>query len=90
MPIWLVIMVLGAAGSGFAFLKARDMERKNTLKKVKAGHKDVKKAARRVVKRPSTVEPYEPLRSKEEVQISEDFSSRVARDLEEILKKANV
>jgi len=39
-------MVLGAAGTGFLFLKARQMESKNTLKKVKEGHKSVKKAAR--------------------------------------------
>lgn len=87
MPLWAVIIFVGAGFCGFVFLKAREADAKNTLKKVKEGHKDVRKAAKHVAKQPSTVAPYVPPTSQEEVQISGDLSSAVARDLEEIMKR---
>jgi len=80
-------MVLGAAGTGFLFLKARQMESKNTLKKVKEGHKSVKKAAKAVAAIPSTVVVEPPLTSEKEINMSQDIPSAIARDLEEVLKE---
>lgn len=90
MPLSLVVMALGLAGCGFLFLKAREADRKNTLKKVKEGHKSVKKAAKHVAKQPSTVIPYAPPASEEEITLSKDFSSAVAKDLAEIMEKADL
>ena len=90
MPLWLVIVVLGAAGSGYLLLKAREAEKVNVLKRIKAGHKSVVKAAKHVAKRPSTMPVYEPPSSAEQVQISPDLSSRVAKDLEEIMEKKDL
>ena len=87
MPLWLVIVVLGAVGSGYLLLKAREAEKVNVLKRIKAGHKSVVKAAKHVAKQPTTVVPYVPTTSAEQVQISPDLSSRVAKDLEEIMEK---
>lgn len=87
MPLWLVILALGAAGTGFLFLKAHQVDKANTLKKVKQGHKSVKKAAKAVAKRPSFMGEREPVPSTEEVNFSKDFPSAAARDIEEVLKK---
>lgn len=87
MPLWAVIMFVGAGFCGWCFLKAREMESKNTLKKVKEGHKSVKKAAKAVADRPSTIVVTEPVTSLEEVNMSRDKPSKVAAELEEILKK---
>lgn len=87
MPLWLVIMVLGLAGCGFLFLKARETEKGQTLKKVKQGHKSVRKAARAVAKRPSTQPVYMAPTSTEEVGMSQSLADAVVRDLEEILER---
>lgn len=86
MPLWIIIMLAGAAGTGWVFLKAREMEGKNTLKKVKAGHKSVKKAAAVAAARPSTVEVKEPVTSAEEISMSEGVPSKVASEIEAIQK----
>ena len=90
MPLWLIIMIAGAAGTGFIFLKAREAEKVNVLKRVKAGHKSVVKAAKHVAKQPSTMPVYERLSTGEKVQISPDLSGKVAKDLEEIMEKKDL
>ena len=90
MPLWLVIIVLGTAGAGFAFMKARQIEGKATLKKVKEGHKSVKKAAKAVAAVPSTVITEPPLTSTEEIIMSQDMPSAIAKDLAAIMEKKDV
>ncbi len=90
MPLWLVIVVLGAAGSGYLLLKAREAEKVNVLKRIKRGHKSVRKAAKHVAKQPSTVVPYVPPSSRETITLSKDFSGTVAKDLEEIMEKKDL
>jgi len=87
MPLWLVIMVAGAAGTGFLFLKAREIERAAPYKKIKQSQKNVKKAAKAVAARPSTLAVHEPLTSTEPVQMSKDMASKVAADIEEVMSK---
>ena len=70
MPLAIIIMVIGAAGAGWVFLKARQLEGKNTLKKVKQGSKTVKKAAAHMAKQPSGEEVYQAPASMEPVGIS--------------------
>lgn len=86
MPLWIIVMLAGATFTGWVFLKARQMESKNTLKKVKAGHKSVKKAAKTVAARPSTVEVKQPITSAEEISMSRDVPSKVASEIEAIQK----
>jgi len=85
MPLWLVIMVIGGAGCSWAFLKARSMEKSQTLKKVKEGHKSVKKAAKHLAAQPSGVIVASPDTSREKVNFSEDSPSRLAREVAEIV-----
>lgn len=87
MPLWAVIFILGAAFSGWCFLKAREADSKNTLKKVKAGHKSVMKAARAAAARPSTIVEKEVNSSSKEVNMSRDVPSKVAAEIEEIQKR---
>lgn len=86
MHLWLIIMIAGATFTGWVFLKARQMEGKNTLKKVKAGHKSVKKAAKAVAARPSTVVEKPLNHSAEEISMSRDVPSKVASEIEAIQK----
>lgn len=79
-------MFVGAGASGWVFLKARGMENKATLKKVKEGHKDVISKAKAAAKRPSGVPVMGPDTSEEEVNMSLARPSRVAKELEMILK----
>ncbi len=90
MPIWIVIMVLGAAGTGFIFLKARRMESKATLIKVKQGHKSVRKAAKAVAAVPSIVVTEPVLTSTEEITMSRDIPSSIAKDLAAIMENKDV
>lgn len=85
MPIWLVIMALGATGCGFLFLKARQIEGEQVKRKVKQGSKDVRIAARRSAARDTGIVPYEALRGSGEVTMSKDLSSRVVEEAEKIL-----
>lgn len=87
MPLWIVIMVLGATGCGWLFLKTRGMENKATLRKVKEGHKSVKKAARHTAKRPSGVEVTQPVTSEEEINLSADMPSIIAKEIEAIFER---
>lgn len=87
MPLWIIVMGLGATFCGWCFLKAREAESKNTLKKVKAGHKSVKKAARAAAQRPSTVVEKQPVTSAEEISMSKDVPSKVASEIEAIQKE---
>ncbi len=86
MPLWLVIMIAGAAGSGFLFMKARQQAAVNVKKKVKRGRKDVIAAAKGVAKRPSTMPVSAAKTSTEEVHMSQDLSTRVAHDIEEVMR----
>ena len=92
MPLWIVIMLLGAAGCGFLFLKAREQEAVNVKKRLKQGSKTLqdkaKKASGEIGMPP--VEPYEILEAGQEVQMSRDTSSRLAKQLEEIMKEKGV
>ena len=90
MPLWLVIMVLGAAGTGFIFLKAHGANRANTLKTVKQGHKSVRKAAKAVAAVPTTVITEPVLTSTEEISMSQDVPSAIAKDLAEIMENKGV
>ena len=90
MPLWLVIMVAGAAGTGFLFLKAREIERAAPYKKIRRGNLTVKKAAKAVAARPSTLAVHEPLTSTEPVHMSKDLSTRVAEDIEEVMSKKGI
>ena len=87
MPLWLVIMIAGAAGSGFLFMKARQQEAVNVKKKVKKGRKDVIAAAKVVAARPDTMSGYRAKPSTETVHMSKDLSSRVAQDIEEVMER---
>ncbi len=90
MPIWIVIMVLSAAGTGFIFLKARQVNRANTLKTVKQGHKSVRKAAKAVAAVPSTVITEPVLTSTEQISMSQDVPSSIAEDLAKIMENKGV
>ena len=90
MPIWLIIMIAGVAGCGFLFLKAREIEKAAPYKKIKMGNRTVKKVAKQVAKKPSTMPVHEPLTSFEEINMSPDLASTVARDLEEVMRKKNL
>lgn len=87
MPLWFVIMALGATGCGWVFLKARQMEAEQVKRKVKEGSKDVKAAAKHVAKQPSGVKVIEPVTSEKEVNFSGDISGKMAKELEEILRR---
>ena len=87
MPLWLIVMLAGATGCGWLFLKTRGMENKATLRKVKEGHKSVIKAARHLAKQPSGVEVIQPVTSKEEINLSADMPSILAKEIEEILER---
>ena len=90
MPLWLVIMGLGAAGCGWLFLKARQTEVNATYKKIGGGgSKTVKKAAQKVANRPSTMPVEGPVSSKEPVNFSYGLPSVIVKDLEEIMRKKN-
>ena len=88
MPLWIVILFLGAGGSGFLFLKARQTEAVMVKKKIKQGSKSVRQAAKRATK------PVEvPLRvpeAKHSISISEDRPSKIVREVEEIMKRKEV
>lgn len=87
MPLWVVIIGAGITFCGWVFLKARRMEAEQVKRKVKEGSKDVKAAAKHVAKQPSGVEVIEPVTSKEEVNFSGDISGKMAKELEEILRR---
>ena len=92
MPLWIVIMVLGAAGCGFLFLKAREQEAIQVRRKVKQGSKSVKAKAKQAtgdIGMPP-VEPHEVLEAEQPVSMSRDVSSQVVKQLEEILKEKEV
>ena len=81
-------MLLGAAGCGFLFLKAREQEAVNVKKRLKQGSKTLKDKAKRAsgeIGMPP-VEPYKILEAEQEVQMSRDTSSRMAKQLEEIIR----
>lgn len=84
MPLWLVIIIAGATGCGWLFLRAREMDAKHTLMKVKEGHKSVKKAAKHAtgyIGEPPVIPP--PVLSAEEpVQMSKNVSNEIAEILE--------
>ena len=87
MPLAIVIMILGAAGCGWLFLRARRYEAADIRKETNRGSKNVKEAAKHLAKQPSGIEPYEVPTGKEKVQMSRDLLGQVARDLAEILEK---
>jgi len=57
MPLWIIILLGGATGCGFLFLKAREHEKAIPYKKLKRESLTVAKAARRAAGRPSTGVP---------------------------------
>lgn len=87
MPLWIVIMVLGATGCGFLFLKARGIETKATYKKVTGRTKTVRQAAKKVAKRPTEDEELAPLPSEEPVYMSRDVPSMKVSELEELMRE---
>ena len=92
MPLWMLIMLLGAAGCGWLFLKAREQEAVNVKKRLEQGSKTLKDKAKKAsgeIGMPP-VEPYEILEAEQEVQMSRDISSKVAKELEEIMKEKRV
>ena len=89
MPLWLLIMLIGAGGCGWLLLKAREQEAVNVKKRLKQGSKTLKDKAKKAsgeIGMPP-VEPYEILEAGQEVQMSRDASSKVAKQLEEIMKE---
>ena len=86
MPVWLVIMIAGATGCGWVFLKAKGMEASSTLKKIGGGgSKTVKKAAKKAtgdIGMPP-LEPCEINTSREQINFSQDMPSVMAK-LEEL------
>lgn len=90
MPLWIVILIAGATGCGFLFLKAREMEKAAPYKKLKRDNLTVAKAAKRVAARPSSVAVPVPDFNIEPVNISGDTASRVATEIEEIQKAKEV
>lgn len=87
MPLWAVIMALGATFCGWVFLKAREQEKRNTLKKLKMPPRTMEKAVKKAAQRPSGVTVYEAPKSDKEVSASADLPSSIAKELEEILKE---
>ena len=87
MPLAIVIMILGAAGCGWLFLRAKRYEAADIRKEINKGSKNVKEVAKHLAKQPSGIGPYEAPTSKEKVQMSRDLSGQVARDIAEILEK---
>ena len=85
MPLAIVIMILGAAGCGWLFLKAREEEKAIPYKKLKRESLTVAKAAKKVAARPSTGTPV-PVADFNigEVGMSVDKSSKVATEVAEI------
>lgn len=87
MPLWIVIMVLGASGCGFLFLKARETERQAIHKKITGRSKTVEKAAKRLAAQPSGVVELAPVTSEGEVNLSRDMPGILAREIAEIVEK---
>lgn len=90
MPIWLVIIIAGCTCCTFLFLKAREIEKAAPFKKIKQGNITVKKKAKAVAARPSTMPVIMPNTSGEEVYMSKDVPSRVASEIEAIQKAKEV
>ncbi len=86
MPLWLIVIIAGAAGSGFLFMKARQQEAVNVKQKVKKGRKDVIAIAKSVAARPSEMPVSRTKTSTEAIHMSKDLSSRVAQDIEEVMR----
>lgn len=84
MPLWLAIMAIGATGCGWLFLKARETDRQATHKKITGRAKTVEKAAKRSAARPSGVVVQAPIISEEEVNLSKDMPSDLAKAIAEI------
>ncbi len=88
MPLWAVILFLGAASCGWLFLKARQQDAVNVKKKVKAGSKTVIAKAKKVAKADiSPIKPIDILEAEQPVAMSLDVSSKIAKQLEEIMLK---
>lgn len=83
MKLWAWILIFGAAGCGWLFLKARQTEVAATYKKIGRRGKSIRKAAERLAAEPSGIEVVEPPTSKARVSMSRSLADAVAKDLVE-------
>lgn len=95
MPLWLVIMIAGATGCGYLFLKARESEVEATYKKVTGRSKTVRKAAGKAALRPSFLNEHaiaekEPKTSTEQVFMSRSSVDIVAEEETNALPEVNL
>ena len=92
MKLWIVILILGAAGCGFLFLKAREFDAKSIRKRINKGDKSLKARAKRasgdIGELP--IKPPEVLKAEQPVGMSLDPSSGIAKDLAEIMDKEGI